>query len=259
VAPALRAALEVELEVVRDFDTDALGTFTRDVPRPGTQLDAARRKARLACERSGLPLGLGSEGSFGPGPVAFGEWNLELVVCVDAARGLEVVGRAYEPALAHHGTVGSLEELAAFAARARFPEHGLVLRPDGQEDPRIRKGLRAWGELEAAFHAARSESVTGRVFVENDLRAHQHPSRMAVIGKAVADLVERLACLCPACSNPGFGRISPVAGLPCRECGAPTGVPVADLYGCVACPHRERRVRDAGARADPSRCDVCNP
>ena len=59
LAPLLEAALGVALETLRDVDTDALGTFTRDVPRHGTQLETARRKAQLAIERRGGTLARG--------------------------------------------------------------------------------------------------------------------------------------------------------------------------------------------------------
>ncbi|MFM8457386.1 MAG: hypothetical protein ACKOB0_00350 [Chthoniobacterales bacterium] len=63
IAPRLARALGAQVSVVDTFDTDTLGTFTREVPRFGSQLDAARKKAELATEMSGCPLGLGSEGS----------------------------------------------------------------------------------------------------------------------------------------------------------------------------------------------------
>lgn len=69
IARELEATLGCRLERLGDNDTDRLGTFTREVPRPGTQLEAARRKARIGMELSGSPLGLGSEGAFGPHPV----------------------------------------------------------------------------------------------------------------------------------------------------------------------------------------------
>ena len=259
VGPVLADALALELVVVADFDTDALGTFTREVPRFGTQLEAARKKATLACERGGRALGLGSEGSFGPGPLGFGVWDLELLVLVDLERDLEIVGRAFSPGLHHHADVASLHELRAVAARARFPEHGLVLRPDGEDDPRVRKGLRTWPDVEAAFRDALGEARSGRVFVENDLRAHQHPRRMATIERATRELVERVASCCPACERPGFGRVSVVAGLPCGDCGAPTDVPMAYELGCVKCEHVERRMRHGTSHAKAAQCGLCNP
>lgn len=259
LGPLVREAFAADLVLVSDFDTDTLGTFTRDVPRAGTQLEAARTKARLASERSGLPLGIGSEGAFTPGPFGFDTYDLELVVLVDRARRIEVVGRAYEPGQHFHTVAAGLQELRDFATRAGFPEHGLVVRPNDEHDPRVWKGLRAWSDLEAAFVEAQALSRAGQVFVESDLRAHQNPSRMAVIARATADLVARLARRCPQCELPGFGRIDAVPGLPCRDCGLPTAVPVADRHGCVRCEHRELQPRGGPETADPGRCDRCNP
>ena len=61
ISPELDRALDCRVERVGGYDTDLLGTFTRDVPRAGTQLEAAGKKARTGMEPSGLPLGLASE------------------------------------------------------------------------------------------------------------------------------------------------------------------------------------------------------
>jgi hypothetical protein len=94
IAPVLEPVLGCRVLRVDGFDTDTLGTFTRERPRPGSQLDAARRKARIGIERSGLPIGLASEGSFGPDPFSgLFTWNLELLLLIDDRLGIEVVGR----------------------------------------------------------------------------------------------------------------------------------------------------------------------
>ena len=259
VAHPLKSVLDAGLLVVEDFDTDMLGTFTRDVPRTGSQREAAMRKARIAVERSGLSLGLGSEGAFGPGPLGIGSWNAELVACVDRARGIEVVGCAHGPGLHVHGRASSPGELRELAALARFPSHGLVVRPDCDTDPRIRKGIMSWADLDAAFSEAVARSATGAAFIESDLRAHVHPSRMAMIGRAAADLVERLSTPCPGCGCPGFGARESVPGLPCAQCGFPTAQPVGTLFGCVRCECRELRHDSTAAHADPGACESCNP
>jgi hypothetical protein len=174
-------------------------------------------------------------------------------------RGIEVVGRAWQPGFQHHGVATDVASLDAIASRAGFPEHGPVVRPDHEDDPRVRKGLTSTEALHGAFQAALRESATGRVFVESDLRAHLNPSRMTVIASATRDLVERLARRCAASAAPGFGKVGIVEGLPCGLCGTPTREAVADAYGCVHCDHREHRPREGATRADPARCDVCNP
>jgi hypothetical protein len=65
MAPIFAEPLGAELCVDFGYDTDQLGTVTRHIPRLLGQGAAAARKARLATDRTGLPLGLGSEGAFG--------------------------------------------------------------------------------------------------------------------------------------------------------------------------------------------------
>ncbi len=260
IAPVINKAFAgASLEVVRSFDTDTLGTFTRDVPRPGSQIAAARRKAELACELGGVGLGLGSEGAFLPGPFGFGLLDFELVVLVDRALGIEIVGRAEASAPALHATVSDASGLEAFALRAGFPAHGLVLRPDRDDDPRIHKDLMTFDALGDAFAVLLSVFATGRVFVEQDLRAHRNPARMGFIRSATQDLVRRARELCPACLHPGYGHVAVIPGLRCRDCRTPTRVPLADELGCVCCVHRQRRTRSAVTFADPAYCDFGNP
>jgi hypothetical protein len=288
LAPLFASGLGAQLVVAEGFDTDTLGTFTREVDRAGTQLEAARRKAEIAIELSGADIGLGSEGAFVPGPFGLGSWNIEALVLVDRVRGIEIIGRAGAAGRHLHGSVATLAELVAFAARAGFPEHGLVLRPNDERDPRVGKGINTQAALEKAFETAFEKAFEtafekafeqaheqgheqgheqavrhatgGVVFVESELRAHLNPTRMASIGEAGRDLVARMKCACPACGLPGFGAVGQVPGLPCRDCGAPTRQPVAEEFGCVRCEHREERpLRDAAESADPSVCDYCNP
>ena len=57
IAPRFQQAPGASVTLGDSFDTDTLGSFTRDVPRFGSQLDAARKKAELAIELSGFPCG----------------------------------------------------------------------------------------------------------------------------------------------------------------------------------------------------------
>lgn len=255
IGPIFADRLGAAVEGVRSFDTDSLGTFTGEIPRAGTQVEAARKKARLAIELSGARVGLGSEGSFAPGPLGFGVRDLEILVLIDDRRGIEVSAAVDEPGLLWQQTVATREELAAAARSAGFPTHGLILRGD----PRSKaiKGLRTWPELEAAF--AETLRTHGRAFLENDLRAHLHPSRMAAIARAGEALAERILSTCPACGTPGFGVVGVELGLPCEDCGEPTSVPVADELRCVKCPERAKRRRGGKEFADAARCDRCNP
>ena len=94
IAPILEEALGLQVEVSPGLDTDRFGTFTREVPRPGTQLATVRLKAQAAL--AAVPeaaFGLASEGSFGPHPwFPLGGGGRELIMLVARDAGIELVG-----------------------------------------------------------------------------------------------------------------------------------------------------------------------
>ncbi|AOT06005.1 DUF6671 family protein [Arthrobacter sp. U41] len=260
IVPVLERALGCRLEHVTGYDTDLLGTFTRDIPRAGTQLEAARRKARVGMELSGLPLGIANEGSFGPDPyMGMFPWNVELMIWIDRERGLEVVGTAEGETNFFHLLTADWAEAQGFARESKFPGHHLVVRPEGGHDHRIRKGIASWPELERDFSKALARSANGKVFLETDMRAHANPTRMETIRRAAEDLAQKLRSRCPACDTPGFWKVERVAGLPCKVCGAPTNETRAEIDGCLTCEHRSTRDVTDPPRADPRFCNYCNP
>ena len=260
IAPVLDAAIDCRVEHVAGYDTDLLGTFTRDIPRVGTQLEAARKKARIGMELAGLSLGMASEGSFGPDPFAgMFPWNVEFLIFIDDLRGIEVVGVAQGNANSAHHLAENWAAVEAFARKAAFPKHHLVLRPEDENDRRIRKGIADWPELEAAYAWAAAQSASGQVFLEVDVRAHANPTRMNNIRLAAENLAKKLRSPCPVCGAPGFWVVELVRGLLCGDCGAPTRETRAEIHGCVKCGHRVTRERTDRQYADPGRCDYCNP
>lgn len=260
VGPALEAALGCRIVHTEGFDTDRLGTFTRELARPGSQMDAAREKARIGMDLTGASVGLASEGSFGPDPVGgFVPWNTEVLLWVDRAHNLEITGWAHGPAQSLQRAVRAWPELAEFALQAQFPSHHLALRPAHEDHPDIVKGLADEAALQAAFAACQARSVNGLVFVENDLRAFCNPMRQATIRRAAEDLIEKLQSLCPACQAPGFGVTRRVPGLRCRDCGRKTRLPLSELWQCQVCQAEEERLLQTPSLADPGRCDHCNP
>lgn len=263
IGPVLEPALGCRIECVTGYDTDLLGTFTREIPRVGTQLEAARKKALLGMGLVGLPLGLASEGSFGPGSfLGVFALNVELLIWIDQERGLEVVGSAQGKADFFHVLTAdwpqAQAQAQAFALRCGFPEQQLVVRPTGENDPRIRKAISTGAALEAAFFWARQLSQGGQVFLETDMRASSNPTRMENIRLAAEDLLGKLSSLCPSCGAPGFWIVERLAGVPCLECGAATRDIRADIHGCLKCAHRFTQERDWHP-ADAGRCDHCNP
>ena len=64
-----------------------------------------------------MPLGLASEGSFGPDPfTGLFPWNIELLMWIDDELGIEVVGMAQGPGRSGHVLTGDWAALEAYAA-----------------------------------------------------------------------------------------------------------------------------------------------
>lgn len=260
LADRFREALGADLVRVTGFDTDELGTFTRERPRPGTQFEAAARKAELALELSDADYGLGSEGAFHLDPyLSVLPWNTEMLVLIERATGHRVAGLAHGKAVSVNLDVRGWEALAAGAERAGFPHHHLVLRDGGPEGPVLARGLSEPASLRAAFERVTRHDADRLLHLENDLRAHTNPTRQGVIREAGEELIRRLRSRCPACGARGFGLDRTEAGAPCALCGSPTGQPMADIWTCGACGHAQRRPRPEPVLAPPERCDVCNP
>lgn len=271
IAPAMRAHLGLNVDTPPHLDTDAFGAFTGEIPRVGTMREVAIRKARLGMRASGLSIGIASEGSFGPHPVVpFFRAGLELMVLVDDTRNLIIAESLVVDEIAHEETVvASASELELFLTRAGFPTHALVVAPNLTASPWWKlhperasphKGIVTSGALiDAVARAARS-SEDGRARVTTDVRAHMNPTRMRAIARLASSLAARVATECPECHAPGFGRLGPALGLPCRDCGEESTMPRGDILRCAACEHqREERRLPIREFAEPGECPRCNP
>lgn len=260
ISPVLKSLLGCSVEKVEGFNTDLLGTFTRDIARGGSQLEAARKKARIGMELSGLSIGIASEGAFGPDPLTFFllPTNRELLIWIDDQLDIEIVATVDGLTNLSHLLVESWEEAENFARSAGFPEHHLVVRPMNENHPELRKGLADWASLQDAVTWALALAPNRHAFIETDMRAFANPTRLENIRLAAVDLGRRLASLCPACSTPGFALAGQVRGLPCEACGTPTKEVKADIHRCVRCEHQVLVEREL-EYASPRYCDYCNP
>ncbi len=260
IAPVLEPELGCRIEHVSNYDTDLLGTFTREIPRVGTQVGAASRKARIGMDLAGVPVGVASEGSFGPDPMTgMIPWNVECVVLIDDRLGIEVAGFAQGMARMPNTHVKNWEEAETFARQSGFPEHYMVVRPEREDDLRIFKGIKDWGELEAIVEKALDLSANGRAFLEVDLRAHANPTRMENIRQATENLLKKIQSRCPSCGTPGFSIVERLEGLPCGDCGSPTREYRSEIYCCQKCAHRSVQESVGRSVAEPQYCDYCNP
>ncbi len=242
ISPILKRTLACEIELVQSFDTDELGTFDRTVKRQGNQLQTVRRKAQIGIDFSGNTLGVASEGSFVPDPFSgFMPWNIEMVIFLDDIHGVEVVGVAQGSAMSMGKFVRSSDELLQFAQDAGFPQHHLMLRPEHEHDSRVVKGLHSLDNLTTAYIEAQQQSVNGRVFVENDLRAFANPTRQHLIAQATEDLARKLLSLCPQCGIPGYWKFTTASGLLLSPNGSSKKLPDCETWICQHCQYQTQQ------------------
>lgn len=256
VAPAL-AGLGWSVRVTDGFDTDRLGTFSRTRPRPQSPLVCGREKARRAMALTGLSRGLGSEGSFGGGPLpGLIPWNEELLVLVDDGIGIELVGRAQGTFEYPHEICGDVDAVLHFVRAQPSGQH-FIMRPDHADHPDVITGLLEEREIAKAVHNCLASARNGQLVVEYDLRADRSPTRMNRIAEAARDLVAKWRTQCPACGAPGFcvERVEP--GLVCSACGLPTDQVGARIQQCRLCVHTQHEA--VPGQADPAQCQRCNP
>ncbi|MBS3873259.1 MAG: hypothetical protein KGZ92_07310 [Firmicutes bacterium] len=260
ISPLLAPVFKAEIKVISGFNTDHYGTFSREVPRLGTQIEAARQKAEKAIELSGLEIGLSSEGSFSAHPMLpYLPWNIEIVMLVDKKNELELVGE-HGSATTNYAqkTVHSQAQAEEFARQIGFPSHYVMVRPQHASHPELQKDIDTWDTLARAVNTALSVSPDHTVFIETDMRAHANPTRMANISKAAADLAARMTTCCPRCGVPGFFAVRKVRGLPCEWCDSPTEETKAVIHGCLKCAYEEVHGVTL-AKASAGRCQHCNP
>lgn len=264
MAPILERELGVKLVLPAELNTDIFGTFTREVKRLGTQIEAARQKAEKALEIAGETLAFASEGTFGPHPMMpYLPANREIVILLDRTNNLEIIGESLSVETNYsHQLVATIEEADNFAQKAGFPAHGLVVVVGDAAlgNGEIVKGIVTEKQLFDAVSAGLKKSSTGRVHLETDMRAMYNPTRMKNIENATLNLVRKFQQLCPQCGWPGFEVTDKKIGLPCGLCYFPTQLVRSTIYQCKNCGYtKEELFPDNRETADPAQCQYCNP
>lgn len=258
IGPVFRDVLGLDVVVI-DIDTDAFGTFAGEIPRTDTPVNTAIAKACAGMTASGHSIGLASEGTIGPDPLLpFVTSDIETIVFIDDTRQI-VLSETWRSGdiVTFREVVSSDTDLSKFAQRADFPRHGLIVRPSSHSDGPIIKGITTTDALLAAVEQC--FSADGGAVVESDFRACYSPSRMRNIGECAKQLALRINTSCPDCAGPGWGRIQPIRGLPCSDCGTLVESAVrADVFGCPACP-AVQEVPRSDQTAEPRWCPLCNP
>lgn len=262
IAPLLESALDLKAVVPSDFDTDAFGTFTREVKRPSDQMTTARLKADAALQLTNETLAIASEGSFGPHPqMPFVACDREVVLLRDRHHNLEIVGQVISTDTNYsQQRVTSLDEAIKFAQKIGFPSHGVVAMSEAHPTPssQVFKGITDDAQLREAVTWLLQK--IGEAHLETDMRAMHNPTRINVIAQATHDLIAQINQCCPECGFPGFAPVAHKPGLPCAWCGSPTGLTLATTYHCQTCDFsHDIQFPDGRQQADPAHCFFCNP
>lgn len=260
IAPLIEMALGVKCIVPNTFDTDSLGTFTGEIERKDDPISTARKKCILAMELKNCDLGIASEGSFGPHPTLFfAPSDDEILVFIDKKNGVEIVERELSTTTNFDAEeISDQRQLVAFATRAKFPDHGLILRKSKEDLTEIVKGITNWSQLTSSFDFFRKKY--GIAYVETDMRAMFNPTRMSVIETVTQKLIKKITSFCPQCNFPGFGVTQIISGLPCKLCGTPTRSALSHVYKCQKCSFtKEVKYPNNALSEDPTYCDSCNP
>lgn len=259
LAPAFADVLGARLVVPPDLDTDRFGTFSAEVTRTLSAVEAVRAKARLGMRAANLPYGLASEASYGPlpGHGLFG--HEELLLFVDDVRSFEVLeGYRTDASLAFSQRVRAVTELSPSVIHS-LDRQGLVVGPAAGGSPAdIVKGIADEQTACAAIAAATGRSSDGFALVQADLRAHHNASRQEILIRLAQRMAHRLSTRCPRCRATGFGRVRALNGRPCRICATPTALAMGEVHACAVCGHGILIPSRAG-KADPSACPTCNP
>jgi hypothetical protein len=264
IGPIVEQELGLQIRVPQGLNTDQFGTFSHDIERAGSQLDAARAKIQAAFAL--VPrarFALASEGNFGPHPkIPFLTLAHEIVVFTDREKSLRIIGHdeSSDTNFAH-AIVNRASEAMIFAEKMGYPGHGVIVMgcECGKPVPKkvLEKGIVYGAELERAVRAAVEQC--GAAWIEADMRAHRNPRRMRAIERATMDLVERFRRRCPVCRRPDFSVIEHIPGLPCADCKAPTYVVQRAASICRGCGYRSERPATDRVAADPAQCERCNP
>ncbi|MDG5746602.1 hypothetical protein P8Q88_00260 [Qipengyuania sp. XHP0207] len=263
IRPLLEGGLGLDMVLPDRFDTDQFGTFSREIARSGSQLDAARAKIAAAFDHEpGAKVAIASEGSFVPHPsIPFMPLNREIVVMRDRETDLELIGHHADLSTNFaHEVMETTPAATRFAERIGFPAHGVIVigMRDGKPSPEtyLCKVVRTMAELSESVDEALV--LGGVAHIETDMRAYRNPTRMRAIKRAMIDLVRIYPSPCPECARPGFTVTERLTGLPCACCGEPTLALRAEVSVCAGCGHRIEEAVEA-ATADPGQCPACNP
>ncbi len=261
IAPPFWRVLGAEIVVAESIDTDTLGTFSGEIPRPAPLVETCLQKAEMAFASLDVDCAIASEGSYGPiNAVPLVPSGVEIMAFVDRRRGIKLVEtlttsrtnwRLYRFKAGDPTVPAALKEIG-------FPRFGAFVMRNSDFNGAHKDLATAEQAIDAVNREAR-RSADGLALLISDMRAHRNPQRMQVLRALGWKLAKRLHRLCPKCEAPGFGPIDSRRGLPCESCGTATHWIDFEIDGCSACGHATGRPRADGRRTAPKlACRACD-
>ena len=242
IALVLEPALGCQVQLVSGFDTDQLGSFTRDIPPPAVSwrrrgASQDRHGAVRPVDRAGEQRHLRARPLTGLFP-----WNVELLVLIDDLQGIEIVGMARGEAQSGHLLTGDWDEARAFAATEDFsgPPAGTATAASGRSAPA--QGIADWDRLRSCFEDCKAQAGNGPCSGNRPARLCQpqshEPHRRGRLRPAAAPAIA-LSGLRPARLLGDRAASRPAL----RACGEPTAIYRVEIWHCPSCTHPCRRAR----------------
>ena len=200
VAPPFRRLLDAEIVVASQLDTDELGTFSGEVPRPDALVETCVLKAELAFRSLDVDCAIANEGSYGPiDAVPLVPSGIEIMAFLDRKRGIRII-----ETLSTHRTNWRLLRFKANdpnipkAVKAiGFPRYGVFVLCSSDMAHPIKSGLDTLDDVVSAMNQEAKRSEDGMAVLIADMRAHRNPTRMRVLRALSYKLAKRLEHLCP--------------------------------------------------------------
>ena len=265
IAEQLKAHFQLDCIIPPGIQTDCFGTFSGEIPRPGSQEEAALAKMDAAIQQfPDETIFLVSEGAFYPHPDSpFVTVNTELLFLRDLQLNLTI--KAWHTSLETRARTAFIlpnTNWDSLLDSFEFPTYGIVLsRWEDNKQVAVVKDLLNVGSVSTQVQSWQQQFPQAKIQISHDLRAHRNPLRMAQIEQAGQKLIQQMKQACPTCGLPGLSPIDIQRGLPCAACYRPTRLVKSITYRCAAsCGYETAQPpEDAPAAADPMHCDYCNP
>jgi len=261
MAPILESALRVNCQSSQGLDTDILGTFSGEIDRTLSPIEAAKAKCQLALRLCNADLAIANEGSFFPHPmVPFFTISEEIIYLFDQRNNFEFfIRHRSERITAFSEHVTNDSEVRVFLQKTDFPNHNVIVSYTQEGRQGFYKDFSDEKEVLNKVNAI-LEKGGKEVKIETDLRAMHNPTRMKEIEGATRLFVKELLSQCPACQQYGFVVTQIKEGLPCLSCGLPTSSPKEKIKQCKGCGFLEQEPYDTQKRwEEPQFCLNCNP